>query len=156
MQSNRNRNTTPQHQRTNFNTRIWSKYRINKDNYHWKKDHITITQIPKLENSKDRNWKITKILKKNIPTNNINELNKLIYAGAKLVCDKNGIPLRNTNRNSKAGWEIRLNTHKDITTCKDAKKKKKLVNTTRTKTASTLNSTKWGDKSQSICKRMNS
>ena len=32
---------------------------------------------------------------------NITELNKLIYAGAKLVSDKIGIPLRNLNRNTK-------------------------------------------------------
>ena len=37
---------------------------------------------------------------------NITELNKLMYAGVKLVCDKIGVPLKNTNRNPKPGWEI--------------------------------------------------
>ena len=38
------------------------------------------------------------------------ELNKLIYAGTKLLCDKIGVappPKKNTNWNSKPGWEIR-------------------------------------------------
>ena len=45
-----------------------------------------------------------------IPTNNITELNELIYAGAKLVCEKIGIPSKNTKKQSKPGWEIRLKT----------------------------------------------
>ena len=36
------------------------------------------------------------------------ELNKLIYAGVKLVCAKISVPRKNMNRNSKSGWEIRL------------------------------------------------
>ena len=35
--------------------------------------------------------KINKLLP-NIPTDNITKLNELIYAGAKLVCDKIGVP----------------------------------------------------------------
>ena len=38
---------------------------------------------------------------------NITGLNEPIYAGAKLVCAKIGVLLKNTNRNSKAGWEIK-------------------------------------------------
>ena len=38
------------------------------------------------------------------------ELNELIYAGAKLICDKIGVSLKKTNRNSKPGWEIKLVT----------------------------------------------
>ena len=45
-----------------------------------------------------------------IPTNNITELNELIYAGAKLVCEKIGIPSKSTKKQSKLGWEIRLET----------------------------------------------
>ena len=41
-------------------------------------------------------------------TNNIIELNELIYVRSKLVYDKIVVPLRNSNRNSKSGWEIRL------------------------------------------------
>ena len=38
------------------------------------------------------------------------ELNELIYAGAKLVCEKIGIPSKSTKKKSKPGWEIRLET----------------------------------------------
>ena len=41
-----------------------------------------------------------------IPTNNITELNELIYAGAKLVCEKTGIVSKRTKKQSKPGWEI--------------------------------------------------
>ena len=43
-----------------------------------------------------------------IPTNNITDLNELIYAGAKLVCEIIGIPSKNTKAKSKPGWEFRL------------------------------------------------
>ena len=42
----------------------------------------------------------------NIPTGYITELNELIYAGEKLLCDKIGVPLRNLNRNTKPGCKI--------------------------------------------------
>ena len=45
-----------------------------------------------------------------ISTNNITELNELIYAGAKLVCEKIGIPSKNMKEKSKPGWEFRLET----------------------------------------------
>ena len=38
-----------------------------------------------------------------ISTNNITELNELIYAGAKLVCEKIGIPTKSTKEKSKPG-----------------------------------------------------
>ena len=44
----------------------------------------------------------------NSPTNNITELNELIYAGAKLACDKTGVFQSNPNQNRKPEWEIRL------------------------------------------------
>ena len=53
------------------------------------------------------NEKINKLLP-NIPTDNITELKELRYSGMKLVCDKISVPLRNSNRNTKPGWEIRL------------------------------------------------
>ena len=34
------------------------------------------------------------------------EINELIYAGVKLVCDEIGVPQRKRNRNTKHGWEI--------------------------------------------------
>ena len=45
-----------------------------------------------------------------ISTNNITELNELIYEGAKLICEKIGIPSRVTKEKSKSGWEFRLET----------------------------------------------
>ena len=45
-----------------------------------------------------------------IPTNKITELNELIYASAKLVCDKIGIPSKSTKKQSKLGWKIQLET----------------------------------------------
>ena len=46
----------------------------------------------------------------NILTNNITELNELIYAEVKLVCEKNGIFSKSTKNKAKSGWEIRLET----------------------------------------------
>ena len=57
---------------------------------------------------RNQNWKIVKaetekinIYLTNIPKNTT-ELNDLIYAGAKLVCGKIGVPLKGH------GWEIKL------------------------------------------------
>ena len=44
----------------------------------------------------------------NIPTNNITELNELFYARAKLVCETIRICSKSTKKQSKPGWEIRL------------------------------------------------
>ena len=44
----------------------------------------------------------------NIPTNDITELNDLIYAGTKLICEKIGVPLKTADRKSKPGWKLRL------------------------------------------------
>ena len=72
------------------------------------------TILPSLRNIE---WKTLKIETKKInhilpyiPTNNITELNELIYAGGKLVCEKIGIPSKSTKKQSKPGWEIRLET----------------------------------------------
>ena len=51
---------------------------------------------------------------------NITELNALIYAEAKLACDKISEPLRNPNRNTKPRREIKLegqvkNTSSEVT-----------------------------------------
>ena len=45
-----------------------------------------------------------------ISTNNITKLNELIYARAKLVCNKLMMSLKSTNKKSKLGEEIRLET----------------------------------------------
>ena len=47
-----------------------------------------------------------------ISTNNITELNELIYAGAKLVCEKIGIPTKITKKKSKPGLKNRHETLK--------------------------------------------
>ena len=44
----------------------------------------------------------------NARTSGITEVNELIYAEAKQICDKIGIPRRNPNRNTKPDSEIRL------------------------------------------------
>ena len=72
------------------------------------------TTLPSLRNIEWRTLmietnKINQILPY-IPTNKINELNELIYAGAKLVYEKIGIPSKSTKKKSKPGWEIRLET----------------------------------------------
>ena len=69
--------------------------------------------LPSLRNIE---WKALKIETEkinhipHIPTNNITELNELIYAGTKLVCEKIGIPSKSTKKQSKLGWETRLET----------------------------------------------
>ena len=45
-----------------------------------------------------------------ISTDNISELNELIYAGTKLIYGKIGIPSKMTKEKSKQRWEIRLVT----------------------------------------------
>ena len=66
------------------------------------------TILPSLRNIE---WKTLKIETNKInpvlpyiPTNNITELNELIYAGAKLVCEKIGILSESTKKQSKPGW----------------------------------------------------
>ena len=68
-----------------------------------------------LSSLRDQDWKIVNVgtekvnkLLPNIPAGNITELNELIYAGAKPVCDKISVPLRNKIRNTKSGWKINL------------------------------------------------
>ena len=70
------------------------------------------TILPSLRNIE---WKTIKIetnkinhILPYIPTNNITELNELINAGAKLVCENIGIPSKSTKKQQKPGWEIRL------------------------------------------------
>ena len=57
-----------------------------------------------------------------ISTNIITELNELIYAGAKLVYEKIGIPSKSAKKQSKPGWEIRLETQ-----IKNLQKRAKMV-----------------------------
>ena len=68
------------------------------------------TTLPSLRNIERRTLKteankINKILPY-ISTNNITELNDLIYAGAKLVCGKIGVLSKSTKKQLKPGWEV--------------------------------------------------
>ena len=70
------------------------------------------TTQPSLRNIE---WKTLKIEMNKInhilpymPTNNITELNELIYTAAKLVCEKIRIPSKSTTKQSKPEWEIWL------------------------------------------------
>ena len=74
------------------------------------------TILPSLRNIE---WKTLKIetnkinhILPYIPTNNITELNELIYTGSKLVCENIGIPSKSTKKQQKPGWEIRLESKK--------------------------------------------
>ena len=49
---------------------------------------------------------VEKTDEKNSQRNNFTELNELINAGEKLVCDKIGIPGKNRKRNTKPMWEM--------------------------------------------------
>ena len=65
------------------------------------------TTVPSLRNIEWRTVKTeTNKINQVLPykaTNNITELNELIYAGAKLVCEKIGIPTKSTKKKSKPG-----------------------------------------------------
>ena len=72
------------------------------------------TTLPPLRNIewrtvKAKTKKVNQVLTY-ISTNNITELNELIYAGVTLVCEKNGIPSKSTKEKSKPRWEFRLET----------------------------------------------
>ena len=74
-------------------------------------EKTTLTSLRNIE------WKTLKIetnkinhILPYIPTNNITKLNELFYVGAKLVCENIGIPSKSTKKQSKPGWEIRLET----------------------------------------------
>ena len=70
------------------------------------KSHGYSYETKTVKKMKLRTEKVNKLLK-NIASNNITELNDLIYIGAKLVSDKIVIPPRNPKRNTKADCEIR-------------------------------------------------
>ena len=91
-----------QHYKINVKTRKQNKRQVNKENQKQKGDNIIIRRKLRLKKKKVRKWKGKQFDDKlitNIPTENIAERNEQIYAGAKLVCDKIDIPLRNTKRN---------------------------------------------------------
>ena len=65
----------------------------------------------------NQNWKTIEVetekindLLTNIPMKNIADLNNLIYARAKLSCEKVGLALKKKNKMATPWWEIRLKT----------------------------------------------
>ena len=70
------------------------------------------TTLPSLRNQDWRTLKSetekVKYLLTKIPTNDITDLNDLIYAGAKLVCEKIWTLLKTTDRNPNLSWELVL------------------------------------------------
>ena len=58
----------------------------------WKENNITVSQEPRLESSPGRNRKKINELLTHISTNNITELNDLIYAWEKLIRENQGSP----------------------------------------------------------------
>ena len=84
------------------------------------------TTLPSLRNLEWRTLKTeTNKINKMLPyisTNNISELNDLINAGAKFVCEKSGVPSKSTKKQSKPGWEVRLETQ-----IKNLRKQAKIV-----------------------------
>ena len=91
------------------------------------------TTLPSLRNTKLRTVKaesnkVNQVLTY-ISTNNMTELNELIYAGGgNLVCEKICITSKNTNEKSKPEWEFRLETQikKSTKTGQNEKKGKAL------------------------------
>ena len=63
--------------------------------------------LPSLRNQDWKNHDRTRRVVWNIPTD-ITKLNALIYARTKLVNAKIGITLRNRNRNTNIGWEMKM------------------------------------------------
>ena len=85
-----------------------NKRRVNNKSQDWIENYITIVQEKRLEKNGKVETKMVNKLSLNITLCNVTELNELIYGRAKLVCDKIGVPLRNTNKNTNSGLEIRL------------------------------------------------
>ena len=94
-----------------------------KKHYHKNKRHLESvkrimssekTNLPTLRNIEWNTFKIEtnkiNLILPYITTNIITELNGLIYVGLKLVCEKIEIPPKSTKKQSKPGWEIRLET----------------------------------------------
>ena len=107
---------------TEINRQLWKIETPYNQTLHYSEQTLTQEQKVNLENSKRimngkkttlpplRNieWGTVKTETEKInqvqtylSTNNITELNELIYAGAKLVCEKIGIPSKSTKKKSK-------------------------------------------------------
>ena len=106
---------TPHYQTTHNEATIKKKYHKNKKLNLENVQRILNSEntiLPSLRNIEWRTLtietnKINQVLT-HIPTNNIAELNELIYAGAKLVCEKIGISLKSKKKRSKPGQETQI------------------------------------------------
>ena len=78
-----------------INIRTQDKCKINDKNNEWIEDYINILKESRLKESQGRDKKKVNKVLQHSPTDYITKLNELIYAGAKLVCNKIGIVLRN-------------------------------------------------------------
>ena len=119
------------------------------------------TTLPSLRNVE---WRIVKAKTNKvnqvlayISTFNITELNELIYAGAKLACEKIGIPSKNTKEKSKPGWEFQLeiqikNLRKQLKVIKQEKRWNKWEQKRKDNTGKTYDTT-WGNIPESTSKR---
>ena len=70
--------------------------------------------LPSLRNQdwktdKDKNWNNKRMINTYLSGKH-QEINELVYPGAKLVCDKSHVPLKSMDGNSKPKCEIRLET----------------------------------------------
>ena len=100
--------------------RIWNNENINLSS--WR--NIALWKV------KTETNKINQVLPY-ISTNNITELNELIYAWAKLVCEKVRIPSNSTKKNSKPRLKMRLETQKTPLGFRDTNGLPNLGQTTR-------------------------
>ena len=79
------------------------------------------TSLLSLSGTRSETEKVNDLLT-NIPTNNITDLNDLIYAGAKLVCEKSGSPEDHRQKvKTRVGTQIRFADEKTKTTSKNTK-----------------------------------
>ena len=120
---------------------------------------FAINKKHSIENNQDGNEKINHVLTY-IPIKIITDLNELINAGAKLVCEKIEVSLKNTNKNSKPGWEIRLEMQikkKTTNTDKNDITKEKRWNMGQKEKRNTRknNNTSWGNKTRNTGERSN-
>ena len=108
-QTSANENTTPPNDTLSSNQEetLSQEQKVNLENVKRSMNKET-TILPSLRNIE---WKTLKIetnkinhILPYIPTNNITELNELIYARANLVCE---IPSKSTKKQQKPAWEIR-------------------------------------------------
>ena len=73
-------------------------------------NNVKIT-LPSLRNIEWRTLKTeTNKINQIIPYISTNNITELIYARAKLVCEKIGVPPKSMKKPSKSGWEVRLET----------------------------------------------